>query len=254
MSASPARPLTVMIVEDEAPARALLSKWLSCFDELTIVAQAERLNSARTQLKALKPDIVFLDIELPDGASFDLLDEMSLDNRPYIIFTTAYDAYAAQAFRLDAVDYLVKPFDREHLEEAVSRTVRRFRSDNPMPHGPQDELRNIVRVKHRGQTVLLLASEISYLSSEDYYTAIHVSGRQYLSRTPLKTFEQTLARHGFVQVHRSSIVNIAWVTTKTALPGGDAELKMRSGDLVRLSRRYREEFDARLQAYLAGVR
>ncbi len=238
-----------MLVEDERPARTLLCDWLSQFPELKVVAEVDSLKAAKESLKSHEPDIVFLDIELPDGTGFNLFDGRDGVKRPYVVFTTAYDAYAAKAFRVDAVDYLVKPFDKEQLTEAVDRILRRFQSDGAEVQGGDDQFRKIIRIKHRGQTILLMASDIEYLKSEDYYTAIHTSDRQYLSRTSLKVFSKDLAKFGFVQIHRSYIINIAQVTATKSVSGGDAQVMLHSGLAIRMSRRYKKDFQNLLRKY-----
>ncbi len=242
-------PLRVLIVEDERPARELLCDWLSQFPEIKVVAAVDSLKAAKENLISHEPDIVFLDIELPDGTGFNLFDDRDGVNRPYVVFTTAYDAYAAKAFRVDAIDYLVKPFDKEQLAEAVDRIIRRFHSDAAHALGDDDQFRKIIRIKHRGQTILLMASDIEYLKSEDYYTAVHTCDRQYLSRTALKVFRKDLVKFGFVQIHRSYIINIAHVTATKAISGGDAEVMLRSGLAIRMSRRYKNDFQNTLQKY-----
>jgi len=236
--------LRALIVEDEQSASSLLDGWLRESDYIGTVDVATSLAQAKLSLNELNPEIIFLDIELPDGIGFDLFDNHSTEKSPYIIFTTAYDEYAVKAFRVNAVDYLLKPFSKAQLHDAIERAITRSRPYHKALDNQQGHFSNLLPIKHRGQTIFLQPSEIIYLKSEDYYTAVYTNDRCYLSRIALKALNKNLADYGFVQVHRSFVINLAMLTASKSISGGDYELTLSNGQVLRMSRRYKQNFEA----------
>lgn len=229
--------LSVCIVDDEPPARRALEWLVSREADLRVVGQCGDGEAAVAMIQSLRPDLVFLDVQMPGGDGFDVLS--ALDKQPpAVVFVTAFDTYAVRAFDVRATDYLVKPFSDERFALVLSR-VRDVLTRRPPPAGPL-----VVRDGHR--TFVLPCDDIEWIEAEDYYVRIHAGGQQPLVRRTLQSLLDSLEPLGFTRVHRSAAVNLAHVRQVRPLSGGDAEVVLASGQVVRLSRSHRAAFTARL--------
>jgi len=233
--------LSVCIVDDEPPARRALEWLLSHETDLRVVGMCGDGGAAVTMIKTHRPDLVFLDVQMPGGDGFDVLS--ALDRQPpAVVFVTAFDTYAVRAFDVRATDYLVKPFSDERFALVLSR-VREVLTQRPPAAGPL-----VVRDGHR--TYVLPCDDIEWIEAEDYYVRIHAGAQQPLVRRTLQSLLDSLEALGFIRVHRSAAVNLAHVRQVRPLPGGDAEVVLASGQIVRLSRSHRTAFHARLSVPL----
>jgi two-component system LytT family response regulator len=204
--------LTAVIVDDEQLARTVVREHLSSHSEIEILAECANGFEAVKQISELKPDLLFLDIQMPKLNGFEVLE--LVDHSPAVIFVTAYDQYALKAFDVHAVDYLLKPFTRERFEEALQRAISHVGRTDLSLHDLVREVRDREQPLERilikeGSTVRVLASDsIDYVEAQDDYISFHVGGKQFLKHQTLSDLEPQLDDARFVRIHRSYILNI----------------------------------------------
>jgi len=205
------KPLKTIIIDDEQPAIDLLKHYLKQFGQIEIIKECNDGFCGLKAINELKPDLVFLDIQMPKLTGFELLE--LLDEKPMIIFTTAYDEYAIKAFEINAVDYLLKPFSEERLAEAIKRVEGKPLGEpvaNKYPEliqtvGKKEHIRRIV-VKSGYKIVFIPVGEIIYIESEDDYVMIYTKEGRHLKQSTMKYFETVLNPAEFMRIHRSFIV------------------------------------------------
>lgn len=211
MAAKP-KNLTALLVDDEQLARTVVREHLSSHSEIEIVAECANGFEAVKQISELKPDLLFLDIQMPKLNGFEVLE--LVEHRPAVIFVTAYDQYAIKAFDVHAVDYLLKPFTRERFEEALQRAITRIGREDSSVRDLVREVRNREQPLDRilikeGSTVRVLAADtVDYIEAQDDYVSFHVGGKQFLKHQPLAELESQLDSKRFVRIHRSYILHI----------------------------------------------
>jgi two-component system LytT family response regulator len=242
----------VLIVDDEPLARdgivALLAN-----DAEVLVAGAASGSDAAALIARVKPDIMFLDIQMPEVDGFALLEQVGADAVPAIVFVSAFDSYALRAFEVHALDYLLKPFTDARFVAALARAKQQVlaRREGVLDARIADLLRaqQAPRMRFlvpaRGKTVVVDASEIDWIEAADYYVCLHCSGASHLLRETMEDIESQLDPQQFFRVHRSAIVNLARVREIHPLFRGDCELRLADGAAVRLSRNRRRAFEAR---------
>ena len=274
-------PIRVLIVDDEPLARQRLEDLLGAESGVEIVASVDNGTAAVEAVRSLRPDLVFLDVQMPGKTGIDVVREIGPDHMPSTIFVTAYDRYALQAFDLAAVDYLVKPFDDERFEQAFRRARRHVeleeigelrerllavldagpRSSAPAagttasdgdhaesassPRSDQPYLERIA-VEMRGKVRVVPVAQVEYITASGPYVELHTSERAYLIREAIQTLEQRLDPSRFLRIHRSIIVRVDLVDTFHRGAGGDYEVQLKSGVRLRVSRSRREELERRL--------
>ncbi|MFO7879156.1 MAG: LytR/AlgR family response regulator transcription factor [Bacteroidota bacterium] len=230
--------MKVLIVDDEKPARDLLNVYLSAMKDVEIAGEAANGFEAMKAIADIQPDLVFLDIQMPKLTGFEMLE--LLDNPPAVIFTTAYDEYALKAFEINAVDYLMKPFDKERLEEAVEKFRERKMTSDALNrlksyHDDQkDQLDRLVVKKGRAVRILQV-SEVIFLTAEDDYVMIHTEKDRYLKSKTMKYFEQHLPPH-FIRIHRSYIINLHAIETIEPYKKDVLSVKMSNGKCLHTSK------------------
>jgi two-component system LytT family response regulator len=206
--------LTAMIVDDEAPARALLREYLSAHPQMTIVAECANGYEAVKAAGEFKPQLLLLDIQMPKLDGFEVLDLIGRD-ATNVIFTTAYDEYALRAFNVHAVDYLLKPFSAERLAESLVLARARIRNREPIPVrelvGTYRESTGLDRVliRDRSNVHVIPVDQIDFIEAQDDYVSIHTAGRSYLKEQTLAELEQQLAAKGFLRIHRRYLLNVS---------------------------------------------
>lgn len=206
---------TTVIVDDEFLAREIIKKRLELFPEFSIVGEAANGFDAFKLLQETKPDVLFLDIQMPKINGFELLE--MLEERPVVVFVTAYDEYAIQAFNKNATDYLMKPFSEQRFAEAITKTKERLlikehhkkSNENFHYHGENDKNRLIV--KETGRILIIPTDEIIMIEAQDDYALITTTSKKYLKKTTLKDLEQRLDSKYFFRVHRSYMVHFKWI-------------------------------------------
>lgn len=266
--------LRALIVDDEAVARRRLSRLLAERDDVEVIGECSGGRAAVERIRELEPDLVLLDVQMPDLDGFEVLKQLDLETWPAIVFVTAYDQYAVRAFDAAAVDYLLKPYTAERLHAAVDRAIRWAASS---PGGGADErlrrlIREVVRteagtdltasrdaarpaggavldrfvVRRTGKVEFVRATDVDWIESDGNYVRLHVGQQSHLVRGTISACAERLAPGQFVRVHRRYIVNLERVKELQPWFGGDFMLILTTGHKVRLSRTFRESFMSRM--------
>jgi two-component system, LytTR family, response regulator len=240
----------VLIAEDEPLAAEALADWVAQMPSLQLVATCGDGASALAQIRALRPDLVPMDIQTPVLTGLQVLQALAGDaHQPSVIFTTAYDEHALTAFELHAVDYLLKPFTHERFVEAIQHVQRDARTSLAGAvealQAPDGAPLARVLVRDQGRIFPINVDTIEHLRSDTKYTALAVKGRSYLVRLPIVTFEQKLDPARFVKLHRSCIVNLDFVESLTPDENSQLVARMTDGTLITanrdVSRKLREQ-------------
>lgn len=237
--------LRVAIVEDEELQRRQLATWLSDEPDTELVAEAADGESAVRMIDETRPDVVLLDVALPECSGFEVLDRIT--HAPEVVFTTAHREHAISAFELGAVDYLLKPFARERLTAALQRVRARERAPDEGPRGAplaerviavRDDGRPLERlfVRDRSAIVPVAVGEIVRLEADGDYTAVVTATRRFLVAVPLGTLHDRIRRADFVRVHRQHVVNLAHVARLLPHDAGRFLVEFGSGGSVVASR------------------
>jgi len=228
-------------VDDEPLARSNLAVLLRLDLEIEIVGECGSGAEALAEIRRAKPDLVFLDVQMPECDGFDVLELLGKDLPPAVVFVTAYDQYALRAFEAGALDYLLKPFDNTRFARALGRAKERI------AHG-SNSLRTVERlaVKSAGRICFLKLSEIDWIEAADYYACLQVGTKTHLLRRSLSELERELDRTVFCRIHRSTIVNLDRVRGLLLSEDGEYQVLLEDGARLRLSRRYRKQLQSRL--------
>lgn len=263
-------PLRILIVDDEPSAREIVREMLAdalLSGDVEIVGECEDGHSAARAIQTKKPDLVFLDVQMPETDGFSVLSALPPDQLPLVIFVTAYDQYALRAFDVHALDYLLKPFDRERFDQAFERArhmLRRERASElneriltfleerntpqSSTQAQQQYLERLV-VKTDGRVFFLRADEVEWIEAEGNYVSLHVGKKAYLFREAISTLATQLDPRKFRRIHRSTIVNIDCIRELQPMFRGEYRVVMRDGTQLKLSHNYRDN----LQQQLGGA-
>ena len=237
----PPRKLRTLVVDDEPLARTNLLVLLRRHAEIEIVGECASGTEALTEIRRCKPDLVFLDVQMPECDGFDVLE--MLGGRPScaFIFVTAYDTYALRAFEVGALDYLLKPFDDARFERTLERAKNRIATNDSAP--PQTKA---FAIKSVGQLLFVTMSEIDWIEAADYYASLHVGKKIHLLRRSMAELEQDLDATQFCRIHRSTIVKIDRIRSLDLNEKGDFDVLLNDGTRLRMSRTYRKTLQSRL--------
>ena len=237
------RKVRTLIVDDEPLARSNVAVLLKRDPEIDIIGECGSGREALTEIRRMHPDLLFLDVQMPECDGFDVLELLGKDLPSAIVFVTAYDEYALRAFEAGALDYLLKPFDNARFELSLGRAKRRI-----SPGGDRPRKLERVAIKGAGQLDFVKVSEIDWIEAADYYACLHAGSKNHLLRRSLAELEEDLDPAEFCRVHRSGIVNLKRVQALKLNEDGEYEVVLESGVRVRLSRRYRKQLEARMGA------
>lgn len=238
----------ILIVDDEMPARRKLRGFLRKIAPDSHLLEAENGLEAFQLIKTDRPQLVFLDIQMPGMTGFELIHQVGMENMPPVIFVTAYDRYAIKAFEIQAVDYLLKPFD----EERFLKSFEHFRKRNSDQQHQQNIFRALIEktlpqqylerliVEKKGRYHFITVSQIQYITAAEKYIEIHTPDRKYLMRNSLKRIESQLNPAQFARIHRSHIVNLDQVKEIQPWSHGDSIVILKNNIQLPMSRRYRE--------------
>lgn len=242
MRGEPGTPrIRALIVDDEPLARSNLAVLLRRDPEIEIVSECGSGVGGLEQIRTEKPDLVFLDVQMPECDGFDVLELLGNDLPPAIIFVTAYDHYALRAFEAGALDYLLKPFDNARFDRALVRAKERILQASDPPKKMER-----LAIKSAGQIVFVRISEIDWIEAADYYACLHVGANSHLLRRSMSDLERDLNPETFCRVHRSTIVNLHRVKSLRTGEDGESEILLENGTTLRMSRSYRKRLQARL--------
>jgi two-component system, LytTR family, response regulator len=230
-----------MVVDDEPLARSNLKVLLQNDSEIELVGECGSGAEALVTVREKTPDLLFLDVQMPECDGFDVLEMLGRSLPPAIVFVTAYDQFALRAFEAGALDYLLKPFDDARFCRALDRAKEKL-AHSKHPARPLDR----IVIKETGQVSFVKVSEIDWIEAADYYTCLHVGTKTHLLRRSMSELEQELDPAVFCRIHRSSIVNIAKVQTLKLNSEGEYEVVLNHGMRLRLSRRYRKQAQLQL--------
>lgn len=245
--------IKVLIVDDEPLARDYIRRLLEADKTLEIVAEARNGREAAQIISELKPELVFLDVQMPEMDGFSLLKTLDPSKLPAIIFTTAYEDYAIRAFEFHALDYLLKPFDQPRFQKAIEHAKERLANTETAAQESEQiiELLKVVQVKPRflerllikqnGRIIFLKTVEIEWIKADDKYVHIYFGNSDYLVRQTLSAMKTQLDPQIFVQINRSVIVNVEFIKEIHPLFGGEYSLLMNNGAQLDVSRNFREQ-------------
>src|SRR5678815_3902130 len=222
-------------VDDEPLARSNLAGLLRRHPEIESVRECATGMDAVEEIRRVKPDLVFLDVEMPECDGFDVLELVGAELPPAVVFVTAYDQYALRAFEAGALDYLLKPFDNARFDRALERAKERLANSVRPEQRPQRLV-----VKAPGQLLFVNAADIDWIDAAGYYACLHVGGSTHILRRTLQDLERDLGEEKFVRIHRSIIVNLDRVAALELQETGEYEVVLKSKTRLRLSRRYRK--------------
>lgn len=262
-------PLRAIVVDDEKLARRGLALRLANMSQVEVIAECANGDEALQVIGTESPDLVFLDIQMPGMDGFDLVCELQADAMPLIIFVTAFDQYAIDAFRVHAVDYILKPIDEERLEEAVARAVERHaissreskerllalvsgRNESSAAKELVDSRSNApawperLTIKDGCEFQFIKIADIQWIDAAGDYMCVHAGGKTHIMRTTMKQLEASLDPSVFIRVHRSSIVNANSIATATTHLNGEYVLTLEGGAKLKVSRSYSERIKSLL--------
>jgi two-component system, LytTR family, response regulator len=242
--------LRVLIADDEPAALNGLARRLAATPDVHVVATCPNGVEALERIRAMRPDAVFLDVAMPGLSGLDVVRALTPQERPHVVFVTAYERFAIQAFDLYAVDYLLKPFARERLAATVARLHERRQGRAPASRALDEFLNSSAdRVVVRdGETILVIpAHEIDWCGAEDNYVRIHAGAKRHLVRMTMRRLEEQLPRATFARIHRSAIVNVERVRECAPLGGGEYCVTLVNGIRLVVSRTYRAAVLSRLE-------
>src|SRR5688572_1979484 len=248
--------LRTLIVDDEPLARERLASLLSAEQDIEVLRQCRDGEEAVTAIQQLTPDLVFLDVQMPVLNGFEVIEAVG-DKMPLVIFVTAYDQHALRAFQVRALDYLLKPFDRERFQEALQRARLHIQRDETGDLGrrllalvkdlrrDQPKTDRLV-VKSGGRLFFLRTDEIDWIEAAGNYVRLHVGTTSHLLRETMNAIEARLDPEKFFRIHRSRIVNMERIQEMQPWLNGEYAVLLRTGTRLTLSRGYREKLQDRL--------
>ena len=244
--------LRVMVVDDEPLVRRGMTHFLKSQSGIRLLPEAHDGVAAVQLIEEHGPDLVFLDVQMPEMDGFEVLAALESRKVPAVVFVTAYDQYALKAFEVHAVDYLLKPFDDERLALALQRAQLRLKDRGA---GVDDRVASLLAnlqetpkrverfmVRSGGRIYFVHVDDVDWLEAADNYVRLHTGDGQHLVRDTIKNLETRLDPDRFTRIHRSAMVNVSQMVEMRPLPSGDCDLVLKNGARLRVSRSYRDQF------------
>ncbi len=243
--------IRVLIVDDEPIIRRGLRNQLTNRDNYEVIGECCNGRSAIEKIDEWKPDLVFLDVQMPEVDGFGVIREIGAENMPAVVFITAYDEYAVRAFDVNALDYLLKPFDEDRLQRCLVRVEQRLAEPRAgsalvqqlaslVAGQVKPRIADRLAIRNSDRITLLQTDEIDWIEAADNYVEIHVGKQVHLMRETLSNLEQRLQPHRFLRIHRSRLVNADRIKEMHPLFHGEYELVLHDGTRLTSSRHYRE--------------
>ena len=256
--------IRVIIVDDEPNAREGLSLLLGQHKEIEIIAQCENGISAIRDIDALKPDLVFLDIQMPKVNGFEVLNSINY-KIPYVVFVTAYDQYAVKAFEINAQDYLLKPFTDERFQAVLDLAIQNLQANNNQSElieklvnsyisnqRKNEDVDQLVKpvpgwnkmtIKNKGRIVFVDYADIIWIEGYDYCVKVHTSTKTHVVRVTLKEMEKKLDAHRFLRISKSALVNMEYVSEIQSFGKNDLLVVMKDQTQIKVSRNYKSNLE-----------
>ncbi|MCX7798563.1 MAG: LytTR family DNA-binding domain-containing protein [Melioribacter sp.] len=252
-----------IIIDDEPHAREGLIIRLRNYNVIDVIAECSSGNEAIDKINSLAPDLVFLDIQMPDMSGFEVLKNIKQEKVPFVIFVTAYDKYALKAFEYHAIDYLLKPINEERLKSAINYAINEIKGyriehysekiklianeylelmKNDEAFLREKKFVNRISVKHKNVIKIISVKDIDWLEAQGDYVCVHTDNEKYLIHDSLKSLEKKLDPEQFVRIHRSAIVNIDKIEIIKSNLQGDYDVFLKNGTKVKMSRNYKKDF------------
>ena len=249
--------IRTLVVDDEPLARERLRMLLAGEGWLDVIGEANNVTTAAAAIRKLHPDLVFLDVEMPGGSGFDVIEAVGADRMPFVVFVTAYDKYAIRAFDVHAVDYLLKPFDRDRFHQALTKARLQIEQQTggelerrllalvkDLKPAPQKLDRFVV--KAGGRVFFVRSEEIDWIEAAGNYVKLHAGPEAHLFRETMNALEARLNPDTFYRIHRSHIVNIERVRELQPWFNGEYVVFLKDGTRLTLSRGYREKLQEKI--------
>jgi two-component system, LytTR family, response regulator len=247
--------IKTLLVDDEPFARESLKIFLGGHEAFRVIGECSDGLQAIQAINQHKPDLVFLDVQMPEVNGFEVLNEIETDNPPVVIFATAYEKYALQAFEANAIDYLLKPFDKSRFTEAVQKAMRYINGNSGEGMGQIKELLKMynqlkraegqfkqrVLVKEKKKYFLVDLDDIYFFQASGDYVAIHKQKGTHLLNESMHNLECKLDPAQFVRIHRSTIINLRYVDNLQPYFNGEFYITMKNGEKLKLSRNYKDK-------------
>ena len=251
--------MRVLIADDEAVARKGLRALLSAEPDVTVVGEAATGEETEALVRDTDPDVLILDIQMPQKTGLDVVAGIEPAALPFVIFVTAHDEHAIRAFELHALDYLVKPYREDRLRDAIGRARALMRGAAGRARGEQRDRVGAwvasqpvyparIRVEDKDRIRFIPVREIQWIEAQDYCVLLHLPGERILRRGTLKQFLRTLDPAQFVRVHRSAALNVRHVRELTLDAGGGLTARLAAGAEVSVARSFRDQLEERLRA------
>jgi two-component system, LytTR family, response regulator len=246
------RPIKALIADDEALARKFIRRMLKENRDFEIIGECSNGRETVAMIRKERPDVVFLDVQMPEMDGLAVLESIGIEQLPEIIFTTAYEQYAIRAFELHALDYLLKPFDQGRFRDAIKYAKERLRSDRHNEGRMQlsallENIKNKAQylerlvIKATGRITFLRTDEINWIEADDKYVHLHMSKASPMVRQTLSAMEAQLDPAKFRRVHRSAIVNVERIAELQPLFSGEYSILLQDGTKLTLSRNYKDK-------------
>jgi|SRR5580700_6117248 two-component system LytT family response regulator len=253
--------IRTIIVDDEPLGRERIRALLADDSDIEVVGESSDGRRAIASIAKLKPDLLFLDVQMPEMDGFEVLESIAGAEMPVVIFVTAYDKYAVKAFQVHALDYLLKSFDRDRFAEAVCRAKMEIAKGRD--RGLNERLASLLEglqerrpkperlvVRSGGRILFLRIEEIDWIEAADNYVSLHVGRDSHMLRGTMASIGERLDSRKFLRIHRSTIVNLDRVLELSPLFHGDYAVRLRDGTKLTLSRNYREKLQEPLSPFL----
>lgn len=235
--------MKVLIIDDEPLAVQILREYLSSYDDIDIVGECNNGFDGLKAINDLKPDLIFLDIQMPKLTGFEMLE--LLDNPPMVVFATAYDEFALKAFENNAIDYLLKPFSKSRFDQALQKVMKQYAEKPAITpnydklienvNTAKDKLERVV-VKESGKILIIPVSDVYYIEAADDYVVISSANKEYVKNSTMRFYEEKLPADTFVRIHRSCIVNVNFIKEIQPYNKETHSVIMKNGKSLKTSR------------------
>lgn len=252
------RMIKTLVVDDEPFARARILKLLEEFDFITLIGECKNGKEAVAQIQNYKPDLVFLDIQMPDFSGFEVLAKSEKQKLPFIIFVTAFNQYALKAFDVKAVDYLLKPYDNDRFAQALEHARDQIiQKDESLLHKKmiglleehalqQEDIKFKLEIKDKGKVSRINTFDIHYLEAQGNYIKVHLAEKNFMIRETLQNIKSSLEKNTFLQIHRSVMINTNYITQIRYTGNNQYQVFLKNGISLHSSRSYKTD----IQTYL----